>query len=267
MAIDYVIDWQCIPKETFGTAGILERLKEHERANAVIKLFRQNGDNRPPSEMGFEFTRSTPDDSGDEETQVIVVQDLLDNAAELDPLAHHCESCPANRTGTPFGCIGFIQYPLSAMGEAWLLNLLPTPDEALIWLLLKQGIEEFQYDGSTVLPLRQAGGAYFEQGGLMSRRLGEFAITSDQVFEMLFLLGDIQPTHAGILLLFFGATSGDLNAEAIMKLTPPGPNAFVKHPFLMRPEEHDDRTISDMKSFFAALYLAWTLNVKLLLDV
>jgi hypothetical protein len=143
MAIDYVIDLNCIPKEELTTDGIIERLKEEERANTIIALFRQNGDQRPPSEMGFEFTRSTPE--GEEERRVIVVQDLLDRAAELQPLAHHCAGCgcPANRAGRPFGCIGFIQYPVTSESETWMLDRLPVPDEPLVWLLLKQGSRNF----------------------------------------------------------------------------------------------------------------------------
>src|SRR5690606_23769631 len=110
MAIDYVIDLDCIPKQTLGTMGILERLKGRDRAHAIIQLYRQNGDNRPPSEMGFEMVRTAAD--GNEETQVIIVQHLLDSADELIPLEHHCDGCPANRTGDPFGCMGQISYPI-----------------------------------------------------------------------------------------------------------------------------------------------------------
>ncbi len=136
MAIDYVIDYGCVPKETLGTDGILDRLKARDRAATVIQLFRENGDQRPPSEMGFEMTRTTLE--GVEETQVVVVQDMLDRAAELDPLADYCAGCPANVRGVPFGCVGFIQYPISARAERWLLDRLPGIDEPLVWLLLRQ---------------------------------------------------------------------------------------------------------------------------------
>ncbi len=265
MAIDFIIDYDCIPKQTLGTEGILERLKGEERAQAIIAMFRKNGDERPPSEMGFEFTRSTPE--GEKEIKLIVVQDLLDAAAELKPLEHHCIGCPANRTGKPFGCMGFVQYPVSARGEAWLLNQLPVPDDALVWLLLKQGVEEFKYDGSSLAPMRQAGDEYFEVRGMLSRRLGEFRITNDQVFEMLFLLGHIQPPHAGVVLLFFNAISRELNADQIMKISRAPQDAASRFPFQHKPAPDDDRTISEFKGFLHALYIAWSLNVRLLLDV
>ena len=87
MAIDYVIDYGCEPKRKLTTEGIVERIKSRERAHTIIKIYRENGDARPPSEMGFEFTRSTPE--GEEETELIVVQDILDQANELKPLEPH----------------------------------------------------------------------------------------------------------------------------------------------------------------------------------
>jgi hypothetical protein len=47
--------------------------------------------------------------------------------------------------------------------------------------------------------------AYFEERRVRGRDMGEFTMTADQVFEMLFMVGSITPSHAGILLLLFGA--------------------------------------------------------------
>ena len=129
MAIDFIVDYSCTPKEKFGTSEMLERLKMRVRAQTIIRLFRENGDTRPPSEMGFEFVRQTP--AGEEETQIIIVQDLLDRADELDACAHYCVNCPANVRGVPFGCVASIQYPLSEAGERWLLGRLPIPTRSL----------------------------------------------------------------------------------------------------------------------------------------
>src|SRR5438552_2470233 len=127
MGIDHVIDLDCAPKQTFSTDGILTRLKARERAGTILKLFRDNGDQRPPSEMGFEMVRRMSD--GTEETQIVVVQDLLDDAAQLEPLSKHCVDCPANRLRQPFGCFGYINYPISRAAELWLLKQLPAPQE------------------------------------------------------------------------------------------------------------------------------------------
>jgi hypothetical protein len=264
MAIDFVIDYDCVPKQTLGTEGILQRIKGKARAEAVIALFRENGDYRPPQEMGFEFTRASAD--GSEEVQIIVVQHLLDEAAELEPLAQHCIGCPANRNGQPFGCMGQIEYPITLEAEAWLLNQLPNIEEPLIWLLLRQGIDEFDYDGSDVAPLRANEGVYFTERKVLGRGLGEFIVNADQVFEMLFLLGHIQPSHAGVLLLFFHVVQRDMEANEVMQISRAPEASSKRYPFLLKPAPDDDRSISNFKDFFWALYLAWSLNTRLLVD-
>ena len=266
MAIDYIIDYDCVPKQALGTPGILDRLKARDRAETIIQLYRQNGDMRPPTEMGFEMARTAAD--GSEETQVVIVQHLLDLADELQPLAHHCDGCPANRTGEPFGCMGQISYPISPFGEAWLLNQLPDPPTSpLVWLLLRQGIRDFGYDGARVRSLRADDTTYFSEQRTIRREVGEIVVDSDQVFEMTFLLGNIQPNHAGILLLFFGAVSREMEADDIMRIGAMSPAEREAIDVLITVSADDDLSTSEIKQFLYALYLAWQLDVQLLLDV
>lgn len=265
MAIDYIIDYPCTPKQVLETGGILERLKARDRAQAIIELFRRSGDNRPPTEMGFEFTRTAAD--GSEESQVIVVQHLLDLAEELLPLQHHCAGCPANRSGEPFGCMGQVTYPISGAGEAWLLNRLPNVDETLLWMLLRQGVRDLEYDGSTAQPLREDDTTIFADQRTIFRALGELVITNNQVFEMVFLVGHLQPNHAGILLLFFDAIPRRLEAPDIVNIGTMPLAAREQVRFMIGPEADDDQTITELKEFLYALYLAWQLDVTLLLDV
>lgn len=265
MAIDYSIDFRCEPKRVIGTRGIIDRIKMRERAKIVVQQYREQGDNRPLSEMGFEFSHSTPD--GESELVTVIVQEAFDDGEELDKLGRHCHGCPANRTGQPFGCIGYISYPISAAGEAWLLNQLPVPDDALVWLLLKQGVENFMYDGQLIARLRSASDAYFEDQRAASRLLGEFDINANQVFEMFFNVGgEINPNHAGVLLLFFHAIPRDVEAGDIMHLTPAPPDADERYPFILQPDRWDDPTTLEFKALLEALYLAWRLNVNLKVD-
>lgn len=270
MSIDYVIEYECEPKRRLQTAGILDRLKEKQRADEVIRWFRAAGDQRPPTQMGFEFSHNTPQSSG--EKQLIVVQDLLDHAADLDDWAHHCRGCPANRTGEAFGCVGFVNYPISAQSESWLLDRLPVPDEPLIWLLLRQGIRNLGYDGSTVKMLRERDQdgderVYFELPVAPQRRLGELLIDSDQAFEMIFGVGEqIIPNHAGILLLFFGAIERDLEAAEIQNISSFDPAIRERIEFKLDGEHLVNEDIGEIIAFFHAMYLAWKLNVNLFVD-
>ena len=266
MAIDYIIELDCQPKRALTAAGILDRLKEKQRADTIIRWFRDAGDSRPPGEMGFEYTRSAPGDP--ESRQLIVVQDLLDHAADLDEHAHHCVGCPANRGDSPFGCMGFVPYPISARLETWLLERLPVPDEPLTWLLLKQGIQRLGYDGASVRELRALDGEsdqrkLFELPIAPMRRLGELRVSGDQALEMIVGVGErIIPNHAGILLLFFGAIDRDIEADQIKDISSIGSDIRAQFEFQM----DSSPGAKSMRDFFFALYLAWQLDVPLYVD-
>lgn len=272
MAIDYIIEYDCLPKRELSADGIRERLKERARAEEVIQWFRAAGDQRQPDQMGFEFTHSTPADPGDK--QLIVVQDLIDHAAILDDYAEHCAACPANARGQPFGCMGFIQYPITALAETWLLERLPVPDEPLVWLLLKQGIQKLGYDGASVKALREADGgpeaserAYFELPIAPRRRLGELRVSGDQALEMIFGVGErVIPNHAGVLLLFFGAIDRDLEADEIRDISSFDLPIRERFAFEMMSGAGADDCVRELIAFFRALYVAWRLNVALFID-
>lgn len=269
MAIDHVIDLDCVPKRTLSTAGLVARLKARDRAAAVIKLYRDHGDQRPPAEMGFEMVRRTPD--GAEETKTILIQDLLDDAAPLDPLAKYCVNCPANRAGTPFGCFSYISYPISRAAEVWLLKQLPGPEDALIFLLLRQTILEYTLQDEQVARMRSAPGIIFESTERFARRFEDVQITTDQVFEMLFLPGMITPAHATLLLLFFGGIPRDMDADTLLRMTQAGSADGAatderNAPFLLETDPDDDESIRDIKAYFEALHYAYRLNVTLSLD-
>ncbi len=125
------------------------------------------------------------------------------------------------------------------------------------------------YTGESVAPLR-ADPTYFEERRVAGRDLVEFVFTANQAFELLFLLGDIQPAHAGIVLLIFGAISREVDAGQIVQIMNRQLSADEigrDYPFQLQPSEADDQTIADLKAFFYALYRAWALDLPLLLDV
>lgn len=265
MAIDYVIDYRCYPKQELTTEGILERIKGRARAEAVIKLFRDNGDNRPVHEIGFELERTTA--SGENEVKVVMVQNMLDQADELLPYHHYCDGCPANNLGMPFGCIGQIEYPISGKAELWLLNQLPVPTETLPWMLMRQGLREFKASGEAVNSMRAEGQPFFQEKGVLVRQLGEYIVNTNQLFEMLFLLGHIKPSYGATLLMFFNVIRRDMSADEIMALAPSPEDVIERYPLLLKPDETDDTSTERFKMFLRALYVAWVLNVRLLLDV
>ncbi|MBX3066693.1 MAG: hypothetical protein KF726_27180 [Anaerolineae bacterium] len=265
MGVDYVIDYDCVPKRTLTTMGLLSRLKAQTRAEAIIKLYRDNGDMRPPSEMGFEMVRRTPD--GEEETQVIVIQDLLDEAAGLDQYKPYCPNCPANVLKRPFGCFNAVNYPISQKAELWLLKRLPTPDEPLVFLLAQQAIQDLQISANIseqIAVMRQRAGVYFQSNEVLGRRYDEMTITTNHIFQLLFLAESIQPAYAVLLMLLFGVIPRDMDAEGLMALTTGARDQAL--PLLIEPEADDDESIHALKSYFTVLHRAHSLNVSVSLD-
>ena len=139
----------------------------------------------------------------------------------MEPFEGYCVGCPANRAGVPFGCIGTINYPLSAQGEAWLLDQLPGNEHPLPYMLLQRALLELNYTGERAAALRAEAGTFFEGAEPPGRQFGGVTVTGDQVFEMLFLSGPIYPAHGTLLLQFFGGLSPDLDADVMMQLAVP----------------------------------------------
>jgi hypothetical protein len=268
MGIDYIIHYGCDPKQALSVEGLMIRLKSRERAQAIIQLYRDQGDHRPPSEIGFEMVNRLP--NGTEKTDIIVVQDLLDLAAELVPWEPHCADCPASRDGQPFGCMSSINYPISTPAESWLLDQLPGNDHPLPFMLFQKAIHELGYTGASVAPLRAQAGVFLEAPEALERNLSDALIVNgDQVFEILFLSGPVQPAHGSLLLQFFGGISRDLDADVMMQLAAPPSSAWISEriPFLHTPDAADDPSIAALKAFFHALHIAYRLQVPVLLDV
>jgi len=151
-----------------------------------------------------------------------------------------------------------------AAAELWLLKQLPGIDEPLSFLLLNQTVREFAPTGERVVEMRAKPGVFFQTAERFGKNLEDVQITTDQVFEMLFLNGIIKPQYAALLLVFFGAIPRDMDANALMALTEPGEHSVE---FLMKPEPDDDESIVALKSFFEAMYFAYQLGVSLSLDV
>jgi hypothetical protein len=269
MGVDTAIDFPCLPKEHLTTQDIVDRLKGRDRAQKIIQYYREQGDYRPENEIGFEMTRRSAD--GAEVTELVLASSLMDSAAELQTLSQYCEGCPANRAGKAFGCVGYINYPISRQAEIWMLKQLPGPEYPVLFLMLQKGVTEFGYTGATARGLRDQRGVFFETMDTLGRQFPEFTITTDSLFEMTFMLGPIQPGHAAMLLLFYGAIPREeIDPAAIIALSGGSPERAVmaeQFPFQLEFEQDDDHSIRDIKNFLRSLYLAYKLDVALLLDV
>lgn len=271
MGIDYVIHHTCDPKAYFSTEGILERLKARDRANAVIRRYRDQGEAHRPDQIDFEILRRAAD--GSEVTERVNAAALIEQGEELDRWGNHCTDCPANRLGTPFGCVGYINYPISNAAEIWLLQRLPNPETSLLpYLMMDRGMKLLGYTGEHARHLRDQVGIYFENPDTLGRKYHEtFMMTADQVFEMMFMVGPIQPSHAAMLLILFeGIERDNLDADDIVRLsstTAERTPDFAIPTCKLEGDTTGDVSTRDLKAFFRALHWAYKLNVPLVLDV
>src|SRR3954454_19494244 len=123
MGIDYVVAKDCAAKQKLSVEGIVGLIKARSRAQAVIEMARERGDESPPSKISFVVALMR---NGKVTEQQVTAQSLLDQAAALDAHRAGCASCPANQgSEAGYGCYDSISYPLELDTEQLLLDMLP----------------------------------------------------------------------------------------------------------------------------------------------
>lgn len=215
MAIDYALALDCPPQATLGLERLIALHRTRILARTALAARREAGDDRAPAEIEVQLTLRKPE--GDA-ARGASLQDLLDESAPLDALAAHCERCPA---GLPraFACHRRIRYPIPEHVEAWLMARLPRTLACTAGALLARGLRELGWDGGPAAQLRAAGTTYFESRAPYGVRWqtddGPLEISSDQVFQMMFMVGTLAPTHCLMLVLFCGLLPHDLPLHAL----------------------------------------------------
>jgi hypothetical protein len=213
MAIDYVLAMGCEPQRQLGIDRLMDLHRTRILARTALARVRQEGDRRAASEIDVQLTTRKPD--GDS-ARGVRIQDLLDEAAPLDAVAGHCAACPA---GLPreFSCHRRIRYPIPEHVEEWLMGRLPRSLDCTAGALLVRGLGEFGWDGAPVGRLRAHGTRFFESRAPYGVRWptedGSLEVSSDQLFQMMFMVGDLAPTHCLMLALFCGVIPHDIGLQ------------------------------------------------------
>lgn len=215
MGIDWIVDFGCPAKEALGTENILAMLKARSRAAMIVESARASGDQRPPEELEFEMVLLGPD--GPQQRRLTAGQ-LLAQATPLDAHAPGCAECPANIGARPYGCVGYVPYPITARSERWLLDRLPAEPGSTAGVFLRRALADFGWNGASTRRMRQRR-EIFEAGAGSERRWSDGAkVDSDQLFEMLFGLGPLQPAHTMMMCLFLGLLPHDAPPAALGQL-------------------------------------------------
>ena len=211
MAIDYALSMGCEPQQELGLDRLVDLHRTRILARTALAHMREDGDDRAPAEIEVQLTTRKP--AGDA-ARGVRLQDLLDEAAPLDAVAERCATCPA---GLPreFSCHRRIRYPIPEHVEEWLMARLPTTLACTAGALLARGLDEFGWDGAPIAKLRAHGTTFFESRAPYGVRWqGEdrmIEISSDQMFQMMFMVGKLAPTHCLMLALFCGVLPHDIS--------------------------------------------------------
>ncbi|HIE52295.1 MAG TPA: hypothetical protein EYP85_11100 [Armatimonadetes bacterium] len=273
MGVDYVINFNCAPKRALGTEQILGLLKDRARARAVREFYRRQTGEEAPDDLTFLFRLTTPE--GVQEVP-LTLADLEARTVVLNEHETACRGCPANLRHRPFGCFGYLDYPLSQAGEEWLMSCLPDDWGSGEAQLLRTYLQGFQVTGAYAQRLRASGQMFFEAPAPVVRewegKEGPVTITSDQIFDVLFGREAFHPSYALVFCVIFGA----------MQVGLPLPEDFDQSPyelatvitdeegghslaaFIWSTEEEEEATVAGLKQYFKAMCLAYCLSVELL---
>jgi hypothetical protein len=261
MAIDYVLVANCEPQKSLGVERLVQLNRTRILARSAIAHLREDGEERSPKEVEVQLTMRKPD--GDSATGV-TLQDLLDQAAPLDDVTHHCAACPAGFQ-RELGCHRRIRYPIPEHVEQWLMSRLPTNLACTAGALLARGLDEFNWDGEPVKKLRAASTTFFESrvpyGVRWEGETGVLEISSDQLFQMMFMVGPLAPTHSLMLALFTGTIPHDTSLHDLKDK--PGRDRVLA---LADVPSQPDADIEQLAAFLRTVALAARLERTVLID-
>jgi hypothetical protein len=261
MAIDYVLAMSCEPQRQLGVERLVGLHRTRILARSALAHMREDGEDRAPAEIEVQLTMRKPD--GDS-ARGVTLQDLLDESGPLDEVAAHCATCPAALT-REFACHRRIRYPIPEHVEAWLMSRLPTQLGCTAGALLVRGLGEFDWDGEPTAKLRANGTTFFESRAPYGVRWqgddGVIEISSDQLFQMMFMVGNLAPTHCLMLALFCGVIPHDTSLYDLKDKD--GRTRALDAANL--PTE-PDADIEQLAAFLRTLAVAARLDVSIIID-
>jgi hypothetical protein len=262
MAIDYVLAMGCEPQKLLGVERLVNLHRTRILARTALARMRDDGDDRAPSEIEVQLTLRKPD--GDS-ARGVTLQTLLDEAAPLDAVAGHCATCPAGLT-REFACHRRIRYPIPEHVEAWLMSRLPGTLDCTAGTLLARGLGEFGWDGSPAAKLRGGGTTYFESRAPYGVRWhaeggGTIEVSSDQLFQMMFMVGNLAPTHCLMLVLFCGVLPHDISIYDLKDI-----DARARALAAAEVPPDADPDIEQLAGFLRILAIAARVDVSVLID-
>jgi hypothetical protein len=261
MAIDYVLATGCEAQTRLGLEQLVLLNRTRIQARSFLAHTRAEGDERPAGEIEIQLMVRNPEGvSG----RKLTVQDMLDESRPLDEVAGVCKTCPA-ALPREFACHRRIRYPVPEHVEQWLMARLPERLDCSAGALLVRGLGEFGWTGEPAKKLRAAGDTYFESrvahGVRWESGDGRVEISSDQLFQMMFMVGNLEPTHCLMLALFCGVIPHDTSLHDLKDET--GRQRVLAAATVA---SEPDADVEQFAHFLRTLAVAARLGVPILID-
>jgi hypothetical protein len=270
MSLDLTLDLPCEPKRTLGygdaDAGtrVLVNLVTMKTIGGTIRR-NAAAEGRNLESIRVRMAHVRP--GTQPQTRDLTLAEIDAETAALNPLAPHCQTCPASGGGVAFGCFRPIQYPITKAAEEWIRNRLPQPG-TLGAFLMESAIRDFNYDGSAVKRHRE--GKLFElPGGLASHHSP--GLTTDAFFHAVLGVGPkLEPWHMAMVLTWLGCLGLDGHhvhtPEAFETLTGlPAAQRPARVSLAIGSPDPDDGVKLIQKMLFA-MASAWMLDLPLRVD-
>lgn len=207
MAVDYLILKDCKVKEQLAPDQLVATIKDRNRAYQVRDMLANSGKSQVEID-NFEFTFQKLTPNGIENSKH-KIPDIVANTSILDTLSPICNDCPI-ANGKSFGCLGAVNYPISAKCEKWLAKVASDSyKKGEEYSLMITFILDKNVNGNITADSRNQGETFFElrkpaeiilSKGLFSKK----SINTNQILDMLFGYNVMQSTHMNHMLMLFG---------------------------------------------------------------
>jgi len=184
--------------------------------------------------------------------------------ARLVPAKSGCDACEIGDA-----CIGVVSTPID---EKWLMERLPAELESISGEVVKQAVAA-GFEGKRARELRASG--KLEAPRPVERSWGgffrKFTVTSDQLIEQMFCVGDIEPPQALAILVELGAVSVDGRipkgldeGTGLSELAEDVPARRKRTQCTVTATPSDESSTAELKRFLRALHAAFCLDKKVL---
>ena len=269
MAVDFIVALPCPVKKELTTEGLLSLLKERGRANALLAMLQNDGLSREEA-MAKKITINLMSTEGVVEQQEVAVEEMFMRGNTLAKYQPHCAKCHAAQ-GRDFGCCDAINYPITEDGEKWLAQVVEKakekglPNTMALDFLLDNGVSGINFAHMR----RDKRQTFFTPPDAQKFELDGREFDLNQVWEVLIGPPNIERPHQIALLFLSGGLriedeqpkSGTFQQACSVTDEDNGKkNWWV---FDMPYNEGDDRTVIGLKSFFHALFCAFSMGVPL----